>query len=93
MKKSILILLVLTTSIAFSRSKKEILTQKWKLDKVEDFGQVYDPMDNQKNDWLEFTSNGKFTGIIEGFHVEGTFSVGKSVSVKVDKTKSKLKIN
>ena len=93
MKKAILILLVLTSTIAFSQTKKEIITQKWKLDKVEDFGQVYDPMDNQKNDWIEFTSAGKFTGIIEGLHVEGTFTAGKSVIVKVDKTKSKLKIN
>ncbi len=93
MKKSIVIFLVLINAVAFSQSKKEILTQKWKLDKTEEFGQLYDPMDNQKNDWLEFTSDGKFKGIIESNHVEGTWSAGKSVIVKVDKTKSKTKIN
>ena len=93
MKKSILILLVIISSAAFSQSKKEILTQKWKLNKVSEFGQEYNPMDNQKNDWLEFSSNGKFKGIIESNHVEGTWSAGSKVVVSVNKKLSKTKIN
>ncbi len=94
MKKSILVLLVLFSTVVFSQSKKEILAQKWKLDKVEEFSQQYSPMDNQKNDWLTFTSDGKFKGIIESNHVEGTWSVnGSKVVVSVNKKLSKTKIN
>lgn len=93
MKNTLIITFLLISTIAVSQSKKELLTKKWTLSKVIDFGQEYDPMDNQKGDWLEFTADGKFTGIMEGLHVEGTWSAGKSVIVKVDKTKSKLKVN
>jgi len=93
MKKSILVLLVIISTTAFSQTKKEILAQKWKLDKVEEFGQQYNPMDNQKNDWLEFSSNGKFKGIIESDHVEGTWSAGSKTVVSVNKKLSKTKIN
>ena len=50
MKKYILILFVLLSTTVFSQSKKEILVQKWKLIKVEEFGQKYPPTENQKND-------------------------------------------
>ena len=50
MKKYILILFVLLSTTVFSQSKKEILVQKWKLNKVEEFGQKYPPTENQKND-------------------------------------------
>jgi len=93
MKNTLIITFLLISTIAFSQTKKELLTKKWTLSKVIDFGQEYDPMDNQKGDWLEFTNDGKFTGIMEGLHVEGTWSAGKAVIVKVDKTKSKLKVN
>jgi len=94
MKNTIIALLVFISSVAFSQTKKEILTQKWKLDKVEEFGQEYSPMENQKNDWLEFSSNGKFKGIIESNHVEGTWSAsGSKVVVSVNKKLSKTKIN
>jgi len=93
MKKSIIVLLVLVSSVAFSQSKKEILAQKWKLDKVEEFGQQYSPMENQKNDWLEFSKDGKFKGIIESNHVEGSWSAGSKVVVSVNKKLSKTKIN
>lgn len=93
MKNYLIIALLLISTATFGQTKKEMLTKKWTLSKVIDFGQEYDPMDNQKNDWLEFTANGQFTGVMEGAHVEGTWSAGKSVIVKVDKTKSKLKVN
>lgn len=93
MKNTIIIAFLLLSTVAFSQTKKELLTKKWTLSKVIDFGQEYDPMDNQKGDWLEFTADGKFTGILEGLHVEGTYTAGKSVIVKIDKTKSKLAVN
>ena len=94
MKKSILVLFVLISTVAFSQTKKEILAQKWKLDKVEEFGQEYAPMDNQKNDWLEFSADGKFKGIVESNHVQGTWSAtGSKVVVAVNKKLSKTKIN
>jgi hypothetical protein len=93
MKKSILLLFVIISTVTFSQTKKEILTQKWKLDKVSEFGQEYAPMDNQKNDWLEFSANGKFKGIIESNHVEGNWSAGSKVVVSVNKKLSKTKIN
>ena len=94
MKKSIIVLLVLINTVVFSQTKKEILAQKWTLDKVEEFGQEYSPMENQKNDWLEFASNGKFRGIIESKHVEGTWSAkNNKVIVSVNKEFSKTKIN
>jgi len=93
MKNTIIIAFLLLSTAAFSQTKKELLTKKWTLSKVIDFGQEYAPMDNQKGDWLEFTADGNFTGIMEGLHVEGTYTAGKSVIVKIDKTKSKLKVN
>jgi hypothetical protein len=93
MKKSILLLFIIISTVAFSQSKKETLTQKWKLDKISEFGQEYAPMDNQKNDWLAFSANGKFKGIIESNHVEGPWSAGSKVVVSVNKKLSKTKIN
>ncbi len=93
MKKLLPILFILISLTAFSQSKKDIITKKWKIHKTEEFGQEYDPLDEQKGDWMQFTDNGKFTGIIEGNHVEGTWSATNSVTVKVDKANSKTKIN
>ena len=94
MKKYLTIILLFISTLAFSQTKKEILTQKWKLNKVIDFGQEYEPMDNQKSDWIEFTADGKFTGIIESNHVEGTWSAnGSKIIVSVNKKLSKTKIN
>lgn len=94
MKNHITILLLFVSSFAFSQTKKDILIQKWKLDKVEEFGEEYSPMENQKNDWLSFSDDGKFNGIIENNHVEGTWSVTeKKITVSVDKKLSQTKIN
>lgn len=94
MKKNIVILFILISAMASGQSKKEILTQKWKLDKTEEFGQQYSPLDNQKNDWLAFTEDGKFKGIIESNHVEGSWSTnGSKVVISVNKKLSKIKIN
>ena len=94
MKKYILILFVLISSIGFSQTKKGLLTQHWKLDKVESFGQEYAPDENQINDYLNFTADGKFIGSIEGNWVEGSWSAkDEKISISVNKVLSKTKIN
>ncbi|MCB0402642.1 MAG: hypothetical protein KDD41_11200 [Flavobacteriales bacterium] len=93
MKKLLTILLIFASVLTYGQTKKEILAKKWKLNKVEEFGQQFDPMDGQKGDWIEFKADGNFTGIIEGNHVEGSWTASSSASLKVDKTNSKTKIN
>lgn len=85
--------MIVASTTAFAQSKKDMMTKKWKLNKTEEFGQEYAPLDNQKGDWLEFTSDGKFKGIVEGNHAEGTWSASSNATVKFDKTKSKTKVN
>lgn len=94
MKKYITILLLVSSVVAFGQSKKDILTKKWKLNKTEEFGQQYDLLDNQKNDWLEFKADGKFSGVIEGKQIEGTWTASASSAVlKIDKAATMVKIN
>jgi|GEM_PF-2025759 len=97
MKKiSVLFILLITIStITFSQnSKKEILTKKWKVTELEEFGTKYDLDDNRKNDWIEFKADGSFTGLIYNGHVEGTWSASETkVSMSTNKKLSKTKIN
>ena len=94
MKKSILILFVLLSTTVFSQSKKEILVQKWKLNKVEEFGQKYPPTENQKNDMIYFFENEKFEGIIENEYVEGMWLIDNNkLIISIQKEHTKLKIN
>ena len=92
MKKYILILFVLLSTTIFSQSKKEILVQKWKLNKVEEFGQKYPPTENQKNDMIDFFENEKFEGIIENEYVEGMWLIdnNKLIISKKSTLSSKL---
>ncbi len=91
MKKYLLIFLVFSSTFGFSQTKKELLTQHWKLDKIEEFGQEYALTDNQKGDYLSFTSDGKFIGSIEGNHVEGNWSAkDEKISISVNKVLSKI---
>ncbi len=94
MKKYILILFVLLSTTVFSQSKKEILVQKWKLNKVEEFGQKYPPTENQKNDMIDFFENEKFEGIIENEYVEGMWLIDNNkLIISIQKEHTKLKIN
>jgi RecA-family ATPase len=94
MKKSIVILFLITNIVAFSQSKKEILIQKWKIDKVEEFGDQFDPIENQKNDWIDFSKDGKFSAQVEGKAVFGSWSAKEAkITLSVNKTLSKTKIN
>ena len=94
MKNYLLFLLLSLTTFCFAQTKKEILTQDWKLNKVEEFGQEYALKDNQKNDFIDFNEKGKFKGIIEGKHVEGSWlEKGNRISISVDKKLSIARIN
>ena len=89
------VLLVVFSSVTFSQSsKKEILTQKWKVTELEEFGTKYELDDNRKNDWLEFKADGTFTGLIYNGHVEGSWSASETkVSMSTNKKLSKTTIN
>tara|TARA_B110000091_G_C13425231_1_gene313722 strand:- start:46 stop:429 length:384 start_codon:yes stop_codon:yes gene_type:complete len=94
MKKSFLILFLIITLFSFGQSKKEILTQKWKIDKVEEFGDLFNPSGNQKNDWIDFPKDGKFTAFIEGKSVFGLWTTTDTrTTLTVNKALSKTKIN
>ena len=61
---------------------------------VEEFGDQFSPMENQKNDWIDFTADGKFKAIIEGKHTEGSWSFNEGkVKISTNKKLSKTKIN
>ena len=89
------VLLVVFSSVTFSQSsKKELLTQKWKVTELEEFGTKYELDDNRKNDWLEFKADGTFTGLIYNGHVEGSWSASETkVSMSTNKKLSKTTIN
>ncbi len=94
MKKSIILLFLIVNVVAFGQTKKEILTKKWQLNMVEEFGDQFSPTENQKNDWLSFTKDGIFKGIIENLHAEGTWIIkGEKVILTLNKKLSKVKIN
>src|SRR5690606_10945724 len=70
------------------------IVKKWKLVEVEEFGEKYALTDAQKNDFIEFTSDNKFQGLINGLAVEGSWSekTGK-FTVSPNKEKSIFKVN
>ena len=94
MKKSIILLLLITSITVFGQTKKEMLTQKWQLNMVEEFGDQFSPMENQKNDWISFSEDGKFTGVIENLHTQGEWIVKDDKTIlTLNKQLSKVKIN
>ena len=97
MKKifSLIILLVTISTTTFSQSSnKEILTKKWKVTELEEFGSKYELDDNRKDDWMEFNSDGTFTGLIYNGNVEGTWNATDTkVTISTNKKTSKTAIN
>ncbi|MCO6500135.1 MAG: hypothetical protein J5I47_07125 [Vicingus serpentipes] len=91
----LIILLITISTAAFSQSsKKEMLTKKWKVTELEEFGSKYELDDNRKDDWMEFNSDGTFTGLIYNGHVEGTWNATETkVSISTNKKTSKTTIN
>ena len=98
MKNLSLLLIFLCWSLgAFSQeSNKGLLIKKWTVKAIEEFGVEYqiDEESEHVKDWLIFTKEGIFSGLIENKQVEGTWSIksGKTY-MTANKTKSIKKIN
>ena len=89
---TLFILLVLTTAL-FAQDTPSIL-KKWKLTEIEEFGSKYPLTDVQQNDFLTFTTEHTFAGLINGESFEGTWSekAGK-YTLTPNKEKSTFKVN
>lgn len=90
---ALVILFFLSLSLSAQESTSAIV-KKWKLFEVEEFGEKYALTDAQKNDFIEFTSDNKFHGLINGLVVEGSWTekTGK-FTVSPNKEKSVFKVN
>jgi hypothetical protein len=86
-------LLIVVTSLSAQESTSAIV-KKWKLVEVEEFGEKYALTDAQKNDFIEFTADNKYKGLINGLAIEGSWvdKVGKYI-ITPSKDKSVFKTN
>lgn len=70
------------------------IAKKWNLIEIEEFGSKYPKTDVQKNDFFEFTTENKYTGLINGQVVEGTWSDKAAKYILTpNKEKSTFKVN
>jgi len=90
---TLVILFFITLSLSAQETTSAIV-KKWNLTEVEEFGEKYALTDAQKNDFIHFTADNKYTGLINGLAVEGTWvdKVGKYI-VTPSKDKSVFKVN
>lgn len=94
MRQLSLILIFFITSFLSSAQETSVLVKKWKLSGVEEFGEKYNPTDAQINDFIQFHSDKKYSGLINGLVIEGTWieKTGKYTLVP-NKEKSVFKMN
>lgn len=57
--------------------------KKWKLSKVEKFGQEKDPPADMKNDFLMLKGDGTFTLMYKGIYKAGTYTKGGTLQLKM----------
>lgn len=90
---TLFILFLLTFSLSAQETTSTIV-KKWKLTEVEEFGEKYALTDAQKADFMEFTSDNKFHGLINGLAIEGSWveKAGK-FTISPNKEKSVFKVN
>jgi hypothetical protein len=90
---TLVILFFITLSLS-AQETTSALVKKWKLTEVEEFGEKYALTDAQKNDFIHFTADNKYTGLINGLAIEGTWvdKVGKYI-ITPSKDKSVFKTN
>jgi hypothetical protein len=90
---TLVILFFITLSLSAQETTSAIV-KKWKLTEVEEFGEKYALTDAQKNDFIHFTADNKYTGLINGSAIEGTWvdKVGKYI-ITPSKDKSVFKTN
>ena len=90
---TLVILFFITLSLSAQETTSAIV-KKWKLIEVEEFGEKYALTDAQKNDFIHFTADNKYTGLINGLAIEGSWAekAGK-FTIFPNKEKSVFKIN
>lgn len=75
MKKfTTLLFLIVVTVCSFAQTASENITKKWSLHELEEFGDKFALAENQKNDWITFTADNKYTGTLSNEAIEGTWS-------------------
>lgn len=66
--------LIVVTVCSFGQTASENITKKWSLQELEEFGDKFALAENQKNDWITFTADNKYTGKLSSEAIEGTWS-------------------
>lgn len=90
---AIIIFLVIISTTLHAQDNTSII-KKWSLIEIEEFGSKYPKTDVQKNDFFEFTIENKYTGLINGQVVEGTWSDKAAKYILTpNKEKSVFKVN
>tara|TARA_R110001592_G_scaffold53477_3_gene163923 strand:+ start:154 stop:396 length:243 start_codon:yes stop_codon:yes gene_type:complete len=75
MKKfTTLLFLIAITICSFGQTASENITKKWSLHELEEFGDKFALAENQKNDWITFTADNKYTGTLSSETINGTWS-------------------
>ena len=88
-----IIFLVIISTTLHAQDNTSII-KKWSLIEIEEFGSKYPKTDVQKNDFFEFTTENKYTGLINGQVVEGTWSDKAAKYILTpNKEKSAFKVN
>lgn len=88
---TILIFFFISTLV---QAQDSSIAKKWSLIEIEEFGSKYPKTDVQKNDFFEFTTENKYTGLINGQVVEGTWSDKAAKYILTpNKEKSVFKVN
>ncbi|MBI2280144.1 MAG: hypothetical protein HYU68_05595 [Bacteroidetes bacterium] len=88
-----IIFLVIISTTLHAQDNTSII-KKWSLIEIEEFGSKYPKTDVQKDDFFEFTTENKFSGLINGQVVEGTWSDKAAKYILTpNKEKSTFKVN
>lgn len=94
MKQIATIIFLVIISIRLHAQENSSIIKKWSLIEIEEFGSKYPKTDVQKNDFFEFTTENKYTGLINGQVVEGTWSDKAAKYILTpNKEKSAFKVN
>jgi hypothetical protein len=88
---TIIILFFISTLV---QAQENSIVKKWNLIEIEEFGSKYPKTEEQKNDFFEFTTENKFSGLINGKAIEGTWSdKAEKYILTPNKEKSVFKVN
>lgn len=66
--------LIVITVCSFGQTASENITKKWSLHELEEFGEKFALAEEQKNDWITFTADNKYSGTLSSQAIEGTWS-------------------